>query len=77
MIVIDLIKLQRPFDINFELVVHVCREVLMTLLIKGESADLEPPAPQHLLSASAPFQHLSNIKRNLVPGTSTYPLLKI
>ena len=26
---------------------------------KGESADLEPPAPQHLLSTSAPFQHLS------------------
>jgi hypothetical protein len=27
--------------------------------IKGESADLEPPAPQHFFSTSAPFQHLS------------------
>ncbi|CAF3077073.1 unnamed protein product, partial [Rotaria sp. Silwood2] len=25
---------------------------------KGESADLEPPAPQHHLGTSAPSQHL-------------------
>ena len=31
----------------------------MIIFTKGESADLEPPAPQHLLGTSAPVRHLS------------------
>ncbi len=34
-------------------------KMIIAVQTKGVSADLEPPAPQHLSSTSAPIQHLS------------------